>query len=66
MTHGPVPVRGPGIGDHCFKPLHVSLEFSRDHLDHPEEGWENVRWSDETTMELFCKNVTRHVWREEC
>uniref|UniRef100_A0A8C5R6Q7 Uncharacterized protein n=1 Tax=Leptobrachium leishanense TaxID=445787 RepID=A0A8C5R6Q7_9ANUR len=46
-------------------PVHVQacLKFAREHLDDPEEDWENVIWSDETKVELFGKNLTRHVWR---
>jgi len=34
-------------------------------MDDPEEDWENIVWSDETKMELFVKNSTRHVFREK-
>ncbi len=35
-----------------LKPVHVQarLKFSREHLDDPEEDWENVIWSDETKI----------------
>ncbi|CDQ62639.1 unnamed protein product [Oncorhynchus mykiss] len=35
-----------------LKPVHVraSLKFAREHLDDPEEEWENVMWSDETKI----------------
>uniref|UniRef100_A0A8C7GVD1 Transposase Tc1-like domain-containing protein n=1 Tax=Oncorhynchus kisutch TaxID=8019 RepID=A0A8C7GVD1_ONCKI len=48
-----------------LKPVHVQarLKFAREHLDDPEEDWENVIWSDETNIELFGKNSTRRVWR---
>ncbi|CAJ0944857.1 unnamed protein product [Ranitomeya imitator] len=38
-----------------LKPVHVRarLKFAREHLDDPEEFWENVLWSDETKLELF-------------
>ncbi|KAJ4944304.1 hypothetical protein JOQ06_012848 [Pogonophryne albipinna] len=38
-----------------LKPVHVQahLKFAREHLDNPEEDWENVIWSDETKIELF-------------
>ncbi|CDQ86274.1 unnamed protein product, partial [Oncorhynchus mykiss] len=26
------------------------LKFAREHLDDPEEDWENVIWSDETII----------------
>ncbi len=35
-----------------LKPVHVQarLKFAREHLDDPEEDWENVIWSDETFL----------------
>ncbi|KAK3517653.1 hypothetical protein QTP70_014779 [Hemibagrus guttatus] len=50
-----------------LKPVHVraSLKFAREHLDDPEEDWENVIWSDETKIELFGKNSTCRVWRRK-
>ncbi|KAJ4942049.1 hypothetical protein JOQ06_011919 [Pogonophryne albipinna] len=50
-----------------LKPVHVQarLKFAREHLDDPEEDWENVIWSDETKIELFGKNSTRRVWRRK-
>ena len=35
-----------------LKPVHVQahLTFAREHLDDPEEDWENVIWSDETKI----------------
>ncbi|KAK3558377.1 hypothetical protein QTP86_017981 [Hemibagrus guttatus] len=50
-----------------LKPVHVRarLKFAREHLDDPEEDWENVIWSDETKIELFGKNSTYHVWRRK-
>ncbi|KAK3523845.1 hypothetical protein QTP70_010457 [Hemibagrus guttatus] len=43
-----------------LKPVCVRarLKFAREHLDDPEEDWENVIWSDETKIELFGKNST--------
>uniref|UniRef100_A0AAZ3QST6 Transposase Tc1-like domain-containing protein n=1 Tax=Oncorhynchus tshawytscha TaxID=74940 RepID=A0AAZ3QST6_ONCTS len=48
-----------------LKPVHVQarLKFAREHLDDPEEDWENDIWSHETKIELFGKNSTRCVWR---
>ncbi|KAK3538624.1 hypothetical protein QTP86_008836 [Hemibagrus guttatus] len=48
-------------------PVHVQacLKFAREHLDDPEEDWENVIWSDETKIELFGKNSTCRVWRRK-
>ncbi|KAK3561446.1 hypothetical protein QTP86_002827 [Hemibagrus guttatus] len=50
-----------------LKPVHVQarLKFAREHLDDPEEDWENVIWSDETKIELFDKNSTCRVWRRK-
>ncbi|KAK3515259.1 hypothetical protein QTP70_013040 [Hemibagrus guttatus] len=50
-----------------LKPVHVRarLKFAREHLDDPEEDWENVIWSDETKIKLFGKNSTCRVWRRK-
>ncbi len=50
-----------------LKPVHVQacLKFAREHLDDPEEDWENVIWSDETKIKLFGKNSTCRVWRRK-
>ncbi|KAK3524689.1 hypothetical protein QTP86_000791 [Hemibagrus guttatus] len=50
-----------------LKPVHVRarLKFAREHLDDPEEDWENVIWSDETKIDLFGKNSTCRVWRRK-
>ena len=47
-----------------LKKAHVQarLKFAKEHLDDPEEAWEKVMWSDETKIELFGINSTRHVW----
>ena len=49
-----------------LKNAHVQacLKFAKEHLDDPEEAWEKVMWSDETKIELFGINSTRHVWRK--
>ncbi len=52
-----------------LKPVHVQarLKFAREHLDDPEEDWENVIWSDETKIELFGKSSTSPQLEEkEC
>ncbi|KAK3551091.1 hypothetical protein QTP70_012177 [Hemibagrus guttatus] len=50
-----------------LKPVHVRarLKSAREHLDDPEEDWENVIWSDETKIELFDKHSTCRVWRRK-
>jgi len=49
-----------------LKPVHVqpSLKFAREHMDDPEQDWENLMWSDETIIERFVKNSTRRVWKK--
>ena len=48
-------------------PVHVQarLKFAREHMDDPEEDWENIMWSDEIKIELFGKNSTGRVWRKK-
>ncbi len=38
-----------------LKPVHVQarLKFAREHLDDPEEDWENVIWSEENQIRTF-------------
>uniref|UniRef100_A0A8K9UDX3 Transposase n=1 Tax=Oncorhynchus mykiss TaxID=8022 RepID=A0A8K9UDX3_ONCMY len=45
--------------------VQARLKFANDHLDDPKEEWEQVMWSDETKIELFGLNSTRHVWRKK-
>ena len=51
-----------------LKPVHVQArrKFAKEHMDDPEEDWENIMWSDETKIELFGKNSTRRVRRRSC
>ncbi|KAI4896215.1 hypothetical protein NFI96_006295 [Prochilodus magdalenae] len=50
-----------------LKPVHVlaRLKFAREHMDDPEEEWENIMWPDETKIELSGKNLTCRVWRKK-
>ena len=49
-----------------LKKAHVQahLKFAKEHQDDLEEAWEKVMWSDETKIELFGINLTRHIWRK--
>ncbi|XP_029307080.1 restin homolog [Cottoperca gobio] len=40
------------------------FEASNEHLNDAEKVWEKVMWSDETNIEIFGINLTRHVWRK--
>ncbi|KAF2351222.1 MMS22-like C-terminal [Trinorchestia longiramus] len=45
------------------------LKYANDHLNKPAAFWNSVLWSNETKIELFGRNGTNHVWRqqnEEC
>ncbi len=48
-----------------LKKAHVQarLKFANEHLNDSEENWVKVLWSDETKIELFGINSTRHVGR---
>ncbi|XP_057673496.1 ras-related protein Rab-40C isoform X1 [Corythoichthys intestinalis] len=45
--------------------VHARLRFAREHLDDPEEDWENMLWSDETRIELFGRNTGSRVWKRK-
>ncbi|CAJ0953471.1 unnamed protein product [Ranitomeya imitator] len=40
------------------------LKFATEHLDDSVSDWEKMLWSDETKIEVFGINSTRHVWRK--
>lgn len=50
-----------------LKKAHVDarLKYANDHLKDEPSYWEKVLWSDETKIELFGLNSTRHVWRKK-
>ena len=50
-----------------LKTRHViaRLKFAREHLEKPAYFWDKILWSDETKLELFGGNSSRHVWRKK-
>ncbi len=48
-----------------LKKAHVRarLKFANEHLNDSEENWVKMLWLDETKIQLFGINSTRHVWR---
>ena len=50
-----------------LKTRHViaRLKFAREHLERPAHFWDKILWSDETKLELFGGNSSRHVWRKK-
>jgi transposase len=50
-----------------LKPIHLKtrLKFARDHVEKPLSYWSNVLWTDETKIELFGLNETKHVFRKK-
>ncbi|KAF2359636.1 LDLR class B repeat [Trinorchestia longiramus] len=41
------------------------LKYANDHVNKPAAFWNSVLWSDETKIELFGRNSTNHVWRQQ-
>ena len=40
------------------KNIAARLKFAKVHLDAPQRYWQNILWTDETTVELFGRNST--------
>ena len=38
------------------------LKSAKVHLDVPQRYWQNILWTDETTVELFGRKTQQHVW----
>ncbi|KAF2354352.1 Immunoglobulin I-set [Trinorchestia longiramus] len=43
----------------------AKLKCANDHLNKPAAFWNSVLWSDEIKIELFGRNSTNHVWRQQ-
>jgi hypothetical protein len=41
------------------KNIAARLKFAKEHLDVPQRYWQNILWTDETTVVLFGRN-TQH------
>ncbi|KAF2363746.1 Transposase Tc1-like [Trinorchestia longiramus] len=50
-----------------FQKRHVKarLKYANDHLNKPTTFWTSELWSNETKIELFGRNNTNHVWRQQ-
>ena len=51
---------------HCCPPKNIvaRLKFAKEHLDVLQRYWQNILWTDETTVELFGRNTQHYVWRK--
>ena len=47
------------------KNIAARLKFAKEHLDVPQHYWQNIMWTDETTVELFRWNTQHYVWRKK-
>ncbi len=49
-----------------LKPRHltVRLAFAKRHLEHDNDFWKSIIWSDETKIELFAHKYSHYVWRK--
>lgn len=72
MTHGPVPVRGPGVGERCNKGLEIVnmqyfLIMPKSHKNsenkkttvHRDEGSHHIIWTEETRTTNMSAKPTR-------
>lgn len=59
--HGRVPRRKPLLSK---KNIKARLNFSKTHLDDPQDFWDNILWTDETKVELFGRCVSHYIWRK--
>ena len=46
------------------KDIAARRKFAKDHLDVPQQFWQNILWTDETKIELFGRNTQHYVWRK--
>nr|ACI69337.1 Transposable element Tcb1 transposase [Salmo salar] len=55
-VHGRIPQKKPLLSQ---KTIAAHLKFAKLHLDVPQRYWQNILWTDQTTVELFGRN-TQH------
>ncbi|KAF2343723.1 hypothetical protein FHG87_025521 [Trinorchestia longiramus] len=53
------------VGHLISRNVKARLKYAKDHLKKPAAFWNSVLWSDETKIELFGRNSTNHVWRQQ-
>ncbi|XP_075444851.1 uncharacterized protein LOC142488342 isoform X3 [Ascaphus truei] len=46
------------------KNIAARLKFAKEHIDDPQDFWNNVLWTDESKVELFGLNEKRSAWRK--
>ena len=47
------------------KNIAAHLKFANVHMDVPQRYWQNILWTDETTVEMFGRNTQHYVWRKK-
>lgn len=57
-VHGRTPRRKPLL---TKKNIAARQKFTKDHLDVPQQFWQNILWTDETKIELFGRNTQRYI-----
>ena len=40
------------------------LTFAKQHLDDPQDFWDNILWTDKTKVELFGRCASCYIWRK--
>ena len=57
-VHGRIARRKPLLSK---KNIAARLKFAKEHIDDPQDFWNNVLWTDESKVELFGLNEKRYV-----
>ena len=57
-VHGRIARRKPLLSK---KNIAARLKFTKEHIDDPQDFWNNVLWTDESKVELFGLNEKRYV-----